>query len=91
MNAPHYVDSHVGTRLRQGREHRGISQEKLGNVAGITFQQVQKYERGINRISASKLYEFAEALGVNVAFFFEGMPPKPRRKPPLSGRGRRST
>jgi transcriptional regulator with XRE-family HTH domain len=72
------IDQHVGARLRMRRTMLGMSQSQLGKTAGITFQQVQKYERGVNRVSASKLYRFASVLGVSVAFFFEGVGPKPR-------------
>lgn len=70
----HPVDEHVGARLRQLRKEAGMSQEALGTRLGITFQQVQKYERGTNRVSASKLHEAAQALGVSIADFFEGLP-----------------
>lgn len=69
----HPVDRHVGLRIRLRRKEIGISQEKLGEALGITFQQVQKYERGANRISASKLWETARALRVPVAYFYEGL------------------
>src|ERR1019366_7183127 len=65
---------HVGSRVRLRRSLSGMSQEKLGNAIGLTFQQVQKYERGANRISASRLFQLARALEVPVAFFFEEMP-----------------
>lgn len=67
------VDAHVGRQVRTRRRVLGISQEKLANQLGLTFQQVQKYERGSNRISASKLYEIARALGSPVAYFFDGL------------------
>lgn len=86
----HPVDVHVGARLRARRNAIDLSQEKLGDAVGITFQQIQKYERGSNRISASKLYEFASLLGVEVGFFFEQMPKNALRRRVLSGRGRRS-
>jgi transcriptional regulator with XRE-family HTH domain len=70
----HPVDVHVGDRLRTRRNARDLSQTALGDAVGVTFQQVQKYERGANRISASRLYEFAQVLAVEVGFFFEGMP-----------------
>ncbi|WP_443749465.1 helix-turn-helix domain-containing protein [Asticcacaulis solisilvae] len=69
---PNPVDLHVGGRVRMRRKFLGISQEGLGDHLDLTFQQVQKYERGSNRISASKLYEIAAALKVPVAYFFEG-------------------
>ena len=68
------VDSHVGSRLRLRRTLMGMSQEKLGNSVGLTFQQIQKYERGLNRIGASRLYQFCKALDVPVSFFFDEMP-----------------
>ncbi len=68
---PHYVDRHVGRRLRMRRLLLGMSQERLGELLGLTFQQIQKYERGTNRLGASRLYEAARALDVDVAFFFE--------------------
>lgn len=70
---PHPVDIHVGAQLRLVRKVRGMSQEALAEKLGITFQQVQKYERGANRISASKLYEAAQALCVPLNVFFDGL------------------
>lgn len=70
---PHPVDRHVGLRVRMRRKEIGVSQEKLAEALGITFQQVQKYERGANRVSASKLWEIARALGTPVAYFYEGL------------------
>ena len=72
MSTPHPVDIHVGRRLRLKRTFLGLSQEAVGKQIGVTFQQIQKYERGINRMGASRLYDFAKALGVQVAYFFEG-------------------
>ena len=74
--APHPVDVHVGQRLRQRRVAVGLTQDRLAKSVGITFQQVQKYERGTNRIVASRLYELAKVLQVSVEYFFEGLPPK---------------
>lgn len=71
-NAPDPVDTHVGARLRMLRKLKNFSQEKLAQALGLTFQQVQKYERADNRIGASRLYQIAEALGVQVSYFFEG-------------------
>jgi len=71
--SPNPVDLHVGARVRMRRRLRGVSQEKLADCLGLTFQQVQKYERGANRISASKLYEIAAALQTPIAYFFEGL------------------
>ncbi|MFT4074829.1 MAG: helix-turn-helix domain-containing protein [Asticcacaulis sp.] len=69
---PNPVDLHVGARVRMRRKFLGMSQESLAEVIELTFQQVQKYERGSNRISASKLYEIAKALKAPIAYFFEG-------------------
>lgn len=71
---PHPIDVHVGQRVRQRRTLLGMSQERLASGVGLTFQQIQKYERGKNRIGSSRLYEFAKILGVPVSYFFEGMP-----------------
>jgi transcriptional regulator with XRE-family HTH domain len=70
---PHPVDVYVGSRVRLQRIILGMSQEKLGEQLGLTFQQVQKYEKGANRIGASRLYEIAKIFGVPVSFFFEGL------------------
>jgi transcriptional regulator with XRE-family HTH domain len=72
--APNPIDKHVGSRVRMRRMMLGMSQEKLGNSLGLTFQQVQKYEKGTNRIGASRLQQIAHILQVPVAFFFEGAP-----------------
>lgn len=69
---PNPVDLHVGARVRMRRKFLGMSQEGLAEAIDLTFQQVQKYERGSNRISASKLYEISKALKAPVAYFFEG-------------------
>lgn len=71
---PNFVDVHVGNRIRMRRQVIGMSQEKLGELLGITFQQVQKYEKGSNRISASRLYYTSKILGVPVQFFFDELP-----------------
>jgi len=71
MNQPHLVDVHVGKRLRLRRTIMGMSQDAIASAIGITFQQVQKYERGVNRMGASRLYEFARILSVPVSYFFE--------------------
>lgn len=71
---PNPVDAHVGSRVRLRRMLLGMSQERLGEQLGLTFQQVQKYEKGINRIGASRLYELGRILGVGVQFFFEDAP-----------------
>lgn len=70
---PNPIDVHVGARVRMRRKMKGISQEALANKLKLTFQQVQKYERGTNRISASKLYEIAKALDTTISDFFEGL------------------
>ena len=70
---PNPIDVHVGLQVRLRRKELKISQEKLAEALGLTFQQVQKYERGSNRISASKLYEIARTLRVSIAWFFEGL------------------
>lgn len=73
LDAPHPVDVHVGLRVRTRRKLQGLSQSALAEGLGLTFQQVQKYERGGNRISASKLYEMAGVLHVPISYFFEGL------------------
>src|ERR1700754_4961781 len=70
--APNPTDKHVGSRVRMRRMMLGMSQEKLGDALGLTFQQVQKYEKGANRIGASRLQQIAQILQVPVSFFFEG-------------------
>jgi transcriptional regulator with XRE-family HTH domain len=72
--APHYVDLHVGGRLRLRRKTLGLSQTAVAEAVGLTFQQLQKYERGSNRISASRLHELATVLKMPVSWFFEGLP-----------------
>ena len=73
-NGPRPVDVHVGSRLKQRRTLLGMSQEKLGEAVGLSFQQIQKYERGANRIGASRLYQIGNVLDVSVGYFFEEMP-----------------
>ena len=73
LNEASPIDRHVGARIRMRRKILGVSQEKLADSLGLTFQQVQKYEKGANRVSASKLYEIAAALQTQVAYFFEGL------------------
>ena len=68
----HPIDRHVGFRLRLARASRKLSQTDLAKASGITFQQVQKYEKGTNRVSASRLFEFATLLGVEISYFFDG-------------------
>ncbi len=72
--APNPTDKHVGSRVRMRRMMLSMSQEKLGDALGLTFQQVQKYEKGTNRIGASRLQQISQILQVPVSFFFEGAP-----------------
>ncbi len=76
----HPIDVHVGSRIRVRRTLLGLSQEKLGEMIGLTFQQVQKYERGSNRVGASRLFDLARVLEVPMAFFFEDADEKPVSK-----------
>ena len=71
--SPNHVDRHVGSRVRLRRMLLGLTQEKLGEALGLTFQQVQKYEKGTNRIGASRLQQIAQFLEVEIAYFFEGL------------------
>lgn len=71
---PNPIDIHVGSRVRLRRTLLGMSQEKLGEAIGLTFQQVQKYERGANRIGASRLFDLAQVLDVPVSFFYDDLP-----------------
>src|ERR1700752_4944741 len=71
---PNPIDVHVGSRVRLRRTLLGMSQERLGEALGLTFQQVQKYERGANRVGASRLFDLARVLDVPVSFFFDDMP-----------------
>jgi transcriptional regulator with XRE-family HTH domain len=71
---PSPIDVHVGTRIRLRRTLLGMSQERLGDALGLTFQQVQKYERGVNRVGASRLFDLARVLDVPISFFFDDMP-----------------
>ena len=75
--APNPIDKHVGSRVRMRRMMLSMSQEKLGDALGLTFQQVQKYEKGTNRIGASRLQQISNILQVSVSFFFEGAPNVP--------------
>jgi transcriptional regulator with XRE-family HTH domain len=75
--------------MRQRRTLLGMSQTKLGDAVGLTFQQIQKYERGSNRVSSSRLFEFAKVLDVPVAYFFDEMPANALSGRPMSGRGRK--
>lgn len=69
----HPVDAHVGKRIRHRRWMVGMTQQQLADQVGIKFQQIQKYETGMNRVSASRLWDISEVLGVSIAFFFEGL------------------
>jgi transcriptional regulator with XRE-family HTH domain len=69
----HPVDLHVGKKLKQKRLELGISQDDLAGSVNLTFQQVQKYEKGINRVSSSKLYDFAKFLNIDISYFFDGL------------------
>ncbi len=71
--SPNPVDIHVGTRVRLRRQILKMSQEKLGDQLGVTFQQVQKYERGTNRVGASRLWRMAQVMDVPVSFFYDGL------------------
>lgn len=71
------VDTHVGQCIRDKRNERGLSQTEVADALGVTFQQVQKYERGTNRVGASRLYDLSRILGVPVQFFFEGLENQP--------------
>ncbi len=82
-DAPNPIDIQVGSRVRLRRNMLGLSQEKLGEAIGLTFQQVQKYERGANRIGASRLHELSRVLDVPVSFFFDDVDPV--RAPAIAG------
>jgi len=79
MAAESKIDITIGKKLRQLRNIKGISQNALASDAGITFQQVQKYEKGINRISAARIFDFAKILGVDVTYFFKDLEPSDRK------------
>jgi DNA-binding XRE family transcriptional regulator len=89
MAKSHAVDVHVGARMRQRRALLGMNQTAVGNAVGVTFQQIQKYERGSNRIGSSRLFEFAKVLEVPVSYFFDEMPSNALAGRPMSGRGRK--
>lgn len=80
--SPNPIDRHVGSRVRMRRVMLGMSQEKLGDALGLTFQQVQKYEKGINRIGASRLQQISQTLDVPPSYFFEGAPSFEPAAPP---------
>lgn len=84
---PNPIDVHVGSRVRLRRTLLGMSQEKLGDAIGLTFQQVQKYERGANRIGSSRLFDLSRVLDVPVSFFFDDMPSEISDKAPGSEEG----
>ncbi len=84
---PNPVDVHVGARVRLRRTLLGMSQEKLGDAIGLTFQQVQKYERGANRIGSSRLFDLSRVLDVPIAFFFDEMPGDVAARSPAQTRG----
>ncbi len=86
-SVPNPVDVHVGHRVRLRRTLLGMSQEKLGKALGLTFQQVQKYERGVNRIGSSRLYRLSQILDVPVSFFFDDMPALDEGAAPGLGEG----
>lgn len=83
--APNPIDVHVGSRVRLRRALLGLSQGELGDRLGLTFQQIQKYERGANRISASRIFDMARVLNVPVSFFFDDMPDDLKKWSPKSG------
>jgi transcriptional regulator with XRE-family HTH domain len=86
-----HVDEHVGERIRQRRTMLGYTQEQLAAALDISYQQVQKYETGANRVSAGRLFEVASYLGVDVGFFFDGLEPEGRHGPmPHGGRNRQT-
>ena len=84
---PNPIDVHVGSRVRLRRTLLGMSQEKLGDAIGLTFQQVQKYERGANRIGSSRLFDLSRVLDVPVSFFFDDMPAEISESTPGSDSG----
>lgn len=79
QKSPNPIDRHIGSRMRARRVMLGMSQEKLADALGLTFQQVQKYEKGVNRVGASRLLHIARILDVGIEFFFEGAPGLPAR------------
>ncbi len=85
---PNPVDVHVGGRVRQRRLLLGMSQTNLGNALGLTFQQVQKYERGANRIGSSRLFHLSQILDVSIEYFFDDMPAAVAASSPAQGGGR---
>jgi transcriptional regulator with XRE-family HTH domain len=85
-NRANDTDRHVGARIRERRIMLGLSQQQMADLIGVTYQQAHKYERGINRISAGRLHEIAQVLGIPVGYFFEGL--ESHRSPELSARQR---
>jgi transcriptional regulator with XRE-family HTH domain len=81
----HPVDAHVGKRIRHRRWMVGMTQQQLAEKVGIKFQQIQKYETGMNRVSASRLWDIAASLGVAIAFFFEGLDEAKASNAPVEG------
>lgn len=88
---PNPIDAHVGTRVRLRRMLLGMSQEKLGEHLGLTFQQVQKYEKGVNRIGASRLFDLSRVLGVPIQFFYDEAPAEIIDASPAPGFAERPT
>ena len=86
LNRANDTDRHVGARIRERRIMLGLSQQQMADLIGVTYQQAHKYERGINRISAGRLYEIAQVLGVPVGYFFDGL--ENQRQPDLTARQR---
>ena len=84
---PHPTDVHVGQRVREARLAKGMTQTDLGNALGISFQQVQKYERGANRIGSSRLFDLSRVLDVPVSFFFDDMPTELEGRSPRKSTG----
>jgi transcriptional regulator with XRE-family HTH domain len=82
--APNPIDRHVGLRIRLRRKELGVSQERLADSIGLTFQQVQKYERAANRVSASKLWEMARVLKTSISYFYEGLGDPSASEPPTN-------
>jgi transcriptional regulator with XRE-family HTH domain len=85
---PSPIDIHVGSRVRLRRTLLGMSQERLGDALGLTFQQVQKYERGVNRVGASRLFDISRVLDVPISYFFDDMPEGMSETPVSGPRGR---
>jgi transcriptional regulator with XRE-family HTH domain len=81
---PHPVDRHVGLRIRMRRMELGVTQDKLAQALGLTFQQVQKYERGANRVSASKLWEVSRVLQAPIGYFYDGLAQEAEVSPPAT-------